>query len=210
MRGSPKFGQCLLRSVYPHSPFIILFLFKDRISYPLWMDYFFNETSHEEFSYFPFDCLSFVLSKRRRCFLGTAYACTFRLCSISSLGTPGISASFHMNMSRLARRKLTSMISYFSPNPAPMTAVLDESPSWNWIVLRATSPVDWMLDWLAFLVGISSLAWESCAAASTSPKASGTRVVEAYWMASWLQSYDFFKSPRRVSTPLHPSILRSR
>jgi hypothetical protein len=29
-------------------------------------------------------------------------------------------------------------------------------------------------------------------------------------MASWLQSYDFFKSPRRVSTPLHPSILRSR
>jgi hypothetical protein len=37
-----------------------------------------------------------------------------------------------------------------------MTAVLDESPSWSWIVLRAMSPVDWMLDLLAFLVGISS------------------------------------------------------
>jgi hypothetical protein len=37
-----------------------------------------------------------------------------------------------------------------------MMAVLDESPSWSWIVLRATSPVDWMLDLLAFLAGISS------------------------------------------------------
>jgi hypothetical protein len=34
---------------------------------------------------------------------------------------------------------------------------------------------------LAFFVGISSPAWESCcAAASTSPEASGIRVVEAY------------------------------
>jgi hypothetical protein len=34
---------------------------------------------------------------------------------------------------------------------------------------------------LAFLEGISSPAWESCcAAASTSPEASGTHVVEAY------------------------------
>jgi hypothetical protein len=78
-----------------------------------------------------------------------------------------------------------SASSYFSPKPAPMTAVLDESPSWSWIILRATSPVDWMLDLLALLVGISSPAWESlCAAASTSPEVSGTRVVEACWMAS--------------------------
>jgi hypothetical protein len=74
---------------------------------------------------------------------------------------------------------------YLSPKPAPMIAVLDESPSWSWIVLRATSSVDWMLDLLAFLEGISSPDWESCcAAASTSPEASGTRVVEAYWIAS--------------------------
>jgi hypothetical protein len=37
-----------------------------------------------------------------------------------------------------------------------MIAVLDESPSWSWIVLRATSSADWMLDLLAFLEGISS------------------------------------------------------
>jgi hypothetical protein len=66
-----------------------------------------------------------------------------------------------------------------------MTAVLDESPSWSWIDLRATLSVDWMLDLLAFLEGISSPDWVSCyAAVSTSPKASGTRVVEAYWIAS--------------------------
>jgi hypothetical protein len=71
--------------------------------------------------------------------------------------------------------------SYFSSKPAPITAVLNESPSWSWIVLRAMSLVDWMLDLLAFLVGISSPAWESCCeATSTSPEASGTRAVEAY------------------------------
>jgi hypothetical protein len=36
-----------------------------------------------------------------------------------------------------------------------MTAILDESSSWSWIDLRATSLVDWMLDLLAFLEGIS-------------------------------------------------------
>jgi hypothetical protein len=46
-----------------HSPFVILFLYKNRISYPLCMDYFFNESRREEFSYFPFDCLTLVMSK---------------------------------------------------------------------------------------------------------------------------------------------------
>jgi hypothetical protein len=49
--------------VNTQSPFIILFPYKDRISYPLWMDYFFNESSREEFIYFPFNCLSLVMSK---------------------------------------------------------------------------------------------------------------------------------------------------
>jgi hypothetical protein len=123
--------------------------------------------------------------RHRCCFLGVAFGCTFIACSINSLGTPSISAGFHANMSWLARRKLTSASYYLSPKPAPMTAVLDESPSWSWIVLKATSSVNWMLNLLAFLEGISSPDWESyCAAASTSPKASGTRVVEAYWIAS--------------------------
>jgi hypothetical protein len=41
--------------VNTHSPFIILFLYEDGVSYPLWMDYFFNESSREEFSDFPFN-----------------------------------------------------------------------------------------------------------------------------------------------------------
>jgi hypothetical protein len=49
-----------------------------------------------------------------------------------------------------------SASSYFSPKPAPMMAVLDESTSSSWIVLRATSSIDWMLDLLAFLKGISN------------------------------------------------------
>jgi hypothetical protein len=44
--------------VNTHYPFIILFPYKDRISDPLWMNHFFNEASREEFSYFPFNCLS--------------------------------------------------------------------------------------------------------------------------------------------------------
>jgi hypothetical protein len=66
---------------------------------------------------------------RRRCFLGMTFGSTFRACLINSLGTPGISAGFHTNISRLARRKLPSASSYLSPKPALMTAVLDESPS---------------------------------------------------------------------------------
>jgi hypothetical protein len=52
-----------------HSPFIILFAYKDRISYPLWMNYFFNEASREEFSYFPFNCLMLVVSKSSKALL---------------------------------------------------------------------------------------------------------------------------------------------
>jgi hypothetical protein len=48
-------------NTYP--PFIILFSYKDGISYPLWMDYFFNESIREEFSYLPFDGLTLIVGK---------------------------------------------------------------------------------------------------------------------------------------------------
>jgi hypothetical protein len=38
-----------------HSPFIVLFLYKNGIRYPFWMDYFFNESSREKFSDLPFN-----------------------------------------------------------------------------------------------------------------------------------------------------------
>jgi hypothetical protein len=55
--------------VNTYSPFIILFPYKDGISYPLWMNHFFNEASREEFSYFPFNCLTLVVSKSSKALL---------------------------------------------------------------------------------------------------------------------------------------------
>jgi hypothetical protein len=52
-----------------HSPFFILFQYKNRVSYPLWVDYFFNESSRDEFSYFPFDSLPFIRGKTTKSLL---------------------------------------------------------------------------------------------------------------------------------------------
>ena len=114
-----------------------------------------------------------------RCLFGMALESTFKACSINSLGTPGISAGCHANTSRLALRKLTSSSSYLSPSPAPMMAILESSPSCNWIVLVPTSLVGLTDDWLGFLEGIDSLSESSLAAASISLTELGTRVVAA-------------------------------
>ena len=115
---------------------------------------------------------------RNRCFFGVALGSTFKACSINSLGTPGISAGFHANTSRLALRKLTSSSSYLSPSPAPMMAVLESSPSCSWIVLVPTPLVGLTDYWLGFLEGIDSLSESSLAAASISLTELGTRIVE--------------------------------
>jgi hypothetical protein len=46
-----------------HSPFIVLFLYKNGIRYLLWMDYFFNESIREKFSDLPFNSLTFVVGE---------------------------------------------------------------------------------------------------------------------------------------------------
>jgi hypothetical protein len=55
--------------VNTHSPFIVLFLYKNGITYPLWMDYLFNESSRENFSYLPFDGLTLIVSKSAQALL---------------------------------------------------------------------------------------------------------------------------------------------
>jgi hypothetical protein len=122
-----------------------------------------------------------------RCFFGVALGSTFRQCSISSLGTPGISAGFHTNMSRLALRKLTSAHSYLSPKLPPIKAVLDGSPSCNWMALMLMSlglglTLDWLGRWLE--ISISELV-SFCVAASTSADGFGRRDVVTYSIASW-------------------------
>jgi hypothetical protein len=46
-----------------HPPFIVLFLYKNGIRYPLWMDYFFNESSREKFSNLPLNGLTLIVGK---------------------------------------------------------------------------------------------------------------------------------------------------
>jgi hypothetical protein len=60
--------------------------------------------------------------------LGVALGSTLCECSISLLGTPGMSVGFHAKMYQLARRKLMSMSSYFGSKPAPIMVVLLLSP----------------------------------------------------------------------------------
>ena len=97
-----------------------------------------------------------------RYFLGVAVGLTFKECSINSLGTPGISAGFQANMSRLALRKLTSVLSYLSVSPVPINAVFDESASCNWIVLTPTLLGGFGVYRFVFFVGISIPDAEYC------------------------------------------------
>jgi hypothetical protein len=43
--------------------------YKNGISYPLWMDYFFNESNREKFSYFPFDGLTLIVGESSQALL---------------------------------------------------------------------------------------------------------------------------------------------
>jgi hypothetical protein len=75
-------------------------------------------------------------AKRRRCCrFGVDLGSTLSECSIRFLGTHGMSAGFHAKMSRLARRMLTSVSSYFGSRPASMVVVLLPSPVPRPIVL---------------------------------------------------------------------------
>jgi hypothetical protein len=134
------------------------------------------------------------------CFFGVALGSTFRQCSINSLGTPGISAGFHANFSQLALRRLTRALPYLSLKPPPIKEVLDESPSCRWMALMPTSlGLGLTLDWLGLWLEISiSESVGFYATVSTSAEGCSTRDVVAYLIASWSQSYDFFKLPWNV------------
>jgi hypothetical protein len=100
-----------------------------------------------------------------------------------------------------------SMSSYLSSSSTLMSAILDRSLSCSWMVFMPTSlMLGFTIDWPGFFYGeiariIISDRESCCAATKTSAEGSGTHVVEVYSIASWSQSYDFFKSPRKV-TPL--------
>jgi hypothetical protein len=81
------------------------------------------------------------VKRRRCCCFGVALRSMLSECSISSLGTPGMSAGFHVKMSRLAWRMLMSASSYFGSRPASVVVVLLLSPVLRSIVLTRTPTV---------------------------------------------------------------------
>jgi hypothetical protein len=69
--------------------------------------------------------LHFSLSKRRRHYVTSLEpGLIFKACSGTSLGMPSISEGFHAKISLLARRKLTSTLSYLGESVVPMRATL--------------------------------------------------------------------------------------
>lgn len=61
------------------------------------------------------------------------------LCSVNSLGAPGISASFCANISLLSHRKLVSSSSYAWSNLALIIIVFEGSPVSRYVVFRGVS-----------------------------------------------------------------------
>jgi len=100
-----------------------------------------------------------------------------------------MSASFHAKIFRFAWRKLTGTISYLSSSPAPITAVLDRSPSCSCMAFMLTPRGG--LIWSDFLVMISipdcDRSW-----ATVSISLVRTRLLVAHCIAFWSQSKVFF------------------
>ena len=69
--------------------------------------------------------LHFPSSKQRRHFFtGLEPGLIFKVCSVTSLGMPGMSKGFHAKMSLLAQRKSRSALSYSEESAVPMRTTL--------------------------------------------------------------------------------------
>ena len=68
------------------------------------------------------------LNRRRNCLTGLNFGSILRVCSASSLGTPGMSEGFHAKMSRFSRMNSMSALSYLGSRLALMLNCLYESP----------------------------------------------------------------------------------
>ena len=68
------------------------------------------------------------LKWRRNYLTGLNLGSVLRVCSASSLGTPGMSEGFRAKMSRFSRMNSMSVLSYFGSKLTLMLNCLDESP----------------------------------------------------------------------------------
>ena len=92
-------------------------------------------------------------NRHRRCLTGFEPGFKSNLCSANSLGTPSISASFHVKIFLFSLRKLVSASSYSLKRWALMIAILEGSPVPRSILMVSVFVGGAMIP--AFLVGIS-------------------------------------------------------
>ena len=86
--------------------------------------------TEESISLSCFNVASASSPKRRRgCFTSLHFGSMFKLCSISSLGTPFMSAGCQAKMSLFSRRNSTSALSYLGSRFVPMAVTLEASPT---------------------------------------------------------------------------------
>ena len=91
------------------------------------------------------------LSKQlKRCLAGFKPRMRRNACSVTSLGMPDMSKGFHVKTSRLARRKLASLLSYLVGSLVPIRTILVGSvgsisialvSSIGWKVLEEVCPL---------------------------------------------------------------------
>ena len=121
-------------------------------------------------------------NRRSRCFTGLEPSLMSILCSVNSLGTPGMSAGFQAKISLLSQRKLVSTSSYFVERWALMVAVLEGLPVPRSICLMSASFGGARM--LGFLAGItSSSGLISAATAAISFLPSVAYAFAAIWIA---------------------------
>ena len=126
-------------------------------------------------------------NRRRRCLTGFEPGFNSNLCSVNSLGIPGMSAGFQAKMCLLSLRKLVSAISYSFGRWALISAVLVGSPVPRSILMVSMSGSGAMIP--VFLVGISmSSGLVCCARLAISCASKASYALATIWMASVPQS----------------------
>ena len=121
----------------------ILLEYKHRVSQPLWVKNFNNEPGCQEPGHlFSNGLAPFLVNRRRNCLTGLNFGSILRVCSASSLGTPGMSEGFHAKMSRFSRMNSMSALSYFGSKLALMMNCLDESPGTKSTILVSSADLN--------------------------------------------------------------------
>src|SRR5215216_5926207 len=125
-KGNGSFGQALLRSVKSMQSLHFPFAFRTTTGFSNHVGCNTPLTKPAASSFLISSTMNCCRSKacfRTFCLTGRACGQTARWCSITSLGTPGISDGCQANTSTFARRKATSALSYLSSRVALIVKV---------------------------------------------------------------------------------------